>query len=62
MTIAEIAEKASEIAEADIQWSNDSDCYIVWVDDPESDDIELGVGEGATIDDVLDAVKEKIGL
>lgn len=62
MTIAEIAEKASGIAEADIQWSNDADGYIVWVDDPESDDIELGVGEDATLEDVIEAVKEKIGL
>lgn len=55
MTICDICIEASKATECDIQFDSMRGEYYIWVDDPASDDIYLGVGEGATLAEVIAA-------
>lgn len=55
MTICDICIEASKATECDIQFDGMRGEYYIWVDDPASDDIYLGVGEGATLAEVIAA-------
>lgn len=55
MTICEICIEASKATGCGIEFDSMRGEYYILIDDPASDDIYLGVGEGATLAGVIAA-------